>query len=924
MTQPDDRPETLVGRLREIDFLQRFLQQTGVNGGTLLLSGEAGVGKTALLEATADAARASGRTILRVTGAEFEAEASFAGLNQTLFPLVDDFSALGDEHARALRVALGFETGSAPDRLLLSNAVTLLLRRVAARAPLLLVIDDLPWLDRASAVVLSFAARRLVGSRAGLLAACRTGSAGYFDTSGLPELPLRALDDEAAAQLLAERFPDLGPQVRARVLSTAQGNPLALLELPHAVRETRRGPAEPVPRILPLNQRLQGLFAARVAALPAATRTLLLAAALESTGDLGVLQAAAGAGYRLDDLAPAEQDQLVRVTTASHTVTFRHPLIRSAVVTESTSAERRRVHRALAEVHRDDLERRAWHLGEATVEPDEEVAALLQEAARLVRRRGDYQAVIALLCRAADLSPTPQARSRRLAEAAYIGAEGLAETRSAMELLQGVRQAGEQAPASLNYASATAFQLLDADGHVDTAHRLLVGAIEAWPNRTDPQDEELVTGLWTLALVCIVGGRAELWEAFHAATARLVPGPPEIMTLGIGLFGADPVRTGVALLPALEARLATIQHETAPDVVQNVAAASIYPDRLTEVREPLWRSIRQGRAGGPGRRRIVALMDVCIDDFVRGEWAEGAELAAEGLAVCEEFGGRFFSFYFRYHQALLAAVQGRFETSRALTDQMIGWAGPRGVGMAQTYARHAQVLAHLGEGDYESAYQRATEISPAGTLASHVPHSLWVALELVEAAVRTDRRAEAERHVRALRESGTAALSPRLAMREMAAAALVADDEAAPELFERALRTPRTVEWPFDTARVRLLYGERLRRSRAMSEAKAQLKEASHAFEKLGATPWAARAERELRAAGQAARTPSDTQGAAALTPQEREIARLAASGMTNKEIGERLFISPRTVSSHLYQIFPKLGITTRAALRDAIGSDDA
>ncbi|MFH9089719.1 AAA family ATPase [Streptomyces sp. NPDC017673] len=922
MIQPGDRPETLVGRLREIDFLQRFLQQTGVNGGTLLLSGEAGVGKTALLETTADAARASGTTVLRVTGAEFEAEVSFAGLNQALYPLVDEFSSLGDEHAGALRVALGFAVGPAPDRLLLSNAVTLLLRRTAARAPLLLIIDDLPWLDRASAGVLSFAARRLIGSRVGLLAAFRTGSAGYFDTSGLPELPLRALDDEAAAQLLAERFPGLDPQVRARVLSTAQGNPLALLELPHAVQETRRGPAEPVPRILPLSQRLQGLFAARVAALPAATRTLLLTAALESTGDLGVLQAAAGTGYRLDDLAPAEQKQLVRVAAASHTVTFRHPLIRSAVVAESTSAQRRQAHQALAQVLHDDLERRAWHLGEATVEPDEEVAALLQAAARRVRGRGDYQAVISLLCRAADLSPTTEARAGRLAEAAYIGAEGLAAG-STPELLRGIHQSHDQPSASLHYASAAALQLLDSDGHVDTAHRLLAEAIEAWPNRADAHDEELVSALFALALVCIVGGRAALWTAFHRAVARLRPEPPELLVLGMGLYGADPVRTGVALLPLLDARLATIHQEVDPGVVQTVAASAIYADRLAEVREALWRAIRQGRADGPGRRRIVALMDVCIDDFVRGEWAEASELAAEGLAVCEEFGGRFFSFYFRYHQALLAAVQGRFETSRALTDQMIGWAGPRGVGMAQTYARHALVLADLGEGDFEAAYQHATEISPAGTLASHVPHSLWVALELVEAAVRTDRRAEAERHVRVLRESGVAALSPRLAMREAAAAALVADDDAV-RLFEHALTAPQAGEWPFDTARIRLLYGERLRRSRAMSEAKAQLRQALDAFEKLGATPWAARAERELRAAGQATRAPASTRGVAALTPQELEIAQLAASGMTNKEIGERLFISPRTVSSHLYQIFPKLGITKRAALRDALGRDIA
>lgn len=920
MIEPGTRPETLVGRLEECDFLRRFVQQTAVNGGALLLSGEAGVGKTVLLQETADFARVSGTTVLRITGAEFEAGVSFAGLNQALFPLVDEFSELGDEHAGALRVGLGFATGPAPDRLLLSSAVTLLFRKLAARAPLLLIIDDLPWLDRASAGVLSFVARRLIGSRAGLLAAFRTGSAGYFDLSGLPDMVVPALDDEAAAQLLADRFPGLDPQIQGRVLSTAQGNPLALLELPQALQESEHGPNQPVPRILPLNQRLQGLFASRVTALPAATRVLLLTAALESTGDLRVLQATA-TGHRMEDLVPAEQDQLVRVEAASHKVTFRHPLIRSAVVAESTSAERRQVHRALAEAFRDDLERRAWHLGEATVEPDEDVAALLQTAARRVTVRGDYQAGISLLCRAADLSLTAEARSRCLAEAAFIGAEGMAATKTTTELLQGVRQADEKAPASLHYASAAALQLLDWDGHVDTAHRLLVGAIESWPNREDADDKELISALFILALVCLVGGRAELWSAFHTAASRLSPGPPEIMTLPTGLYAADPVRTGVALLPVLEARLATVHHEPDPSAVQNIAASAIYTDRLAEVREPLWRIIRQGRAGGPGRRRIVALMDICFDDFVRGEWAEAGELAAEGLAICEEIGGRFFGFYFRYHQALLAAVHGRFETSLALADQMIRWAGPRGVGMAQTYARHALVLAHLGQGDFESAYQRATDISPAGTLASHVPHSLWVAMDLVDAAVVTGRRTEAERHVRVLRETGIAALSPRLAMLEAASAALVADD-GAPELFERALSLPRGEEWPFDTARVRLLYGERLRRSRAMTEARMQLNLALGAFRKLGAAPWTARAERELRAAGQATRTPSDAQGVASLTPQELEIARLAASGMTNKEIGERLFISPRTVSSHLYQIFPKLGITKRAALRDAISSD--
>ncbi len=312
-------------------------------------------------------------------------------------------------------------------------------------------------------------------------------------------------------------------------------------------------------------------------------------------------------------------------------------------------------------------------------------------------------------------------------------------------------------------------------------------------------------------------------------------------------------------------------------------------------------------------------MDLCIDDFHRGEWGEAAELAAEGLSVCEERGSRFFGWYFRYHQALLAAVQGRFDTSRALADQMIGWAGPRGARTAQVYARHALVLADLGQGDFESAYQHATAMSPAGTLASHVPHCLWVVMDLVEAAVRTHRHEEADRHVRAMREADLAALSPRLAILAAASAAIAADDGQAPALFQRALGLPTVDQWPFDAARVRLAYGERLRRTRATTESRIPLQAALTAFQKLGAAPWASRAELELRATG-AIRTPSGARGADSLTPQELQIARLAASGLTNKQIAERLYLSPRTVGGHLYQIFPKLGITTRAALRDALG----
>ena len=922
MSQLDLPEEALTGRTRELGFLQGFARETAVSGGALILSGDPGMGKTALLNALAGAALSSGMTVLRVAGLEFEGEVSFTGLHQALFPLLGDLDELSVAHRDALRVALGFGAGPPPDRLLVSSATLVLLRQVAARAPLLLIVDDLPWIDQASAGVLSFVARRLVGSRAGLLGARRTRAQTYFERAGLPEYELKPLDDQAATQLVAGRFPGIDPQVKNRVLQAAQGNPLALLELPQALTDAQRSGREPLPSVLPLGQRLQELFTSRVARLPPGTRALLLLAGLEGTGDLRVLDAAGGHGYQLDDLAPAERDHLVRTDENTHRVMFRHPLIRSAVVEASTAGERRRAHQALAEALAGQPERRAWHLGEASVEPDEQVAALLEDAARRVAGRGDYSGAVITLTRAADLSPVAAERSRRLAQAAYIGAQALGEMRSTSQLLEGTRQAGPDVGELLNYASAAAFVMLNGDGHVDAAHRLLVGSIEGRAHRWDAGDTALINALWTLALLCFCGGRHELWDPFYAGLARLSPGPPPDLALTIDMF-ADPARTGIAALPRLGAALRTVHHEVDPNSVENISAAAIYADRLADVREPLWRTVLRGREGGLGRKHLVALMDLCIDDFHRGEWGEAGELAAEGLSVCEERGGRFFGWYFRYHQALLAAVQGRFDTSRALADQMIGWAGPRGVRTAQVYARHALVLADLGQGDFESAYHHATAMSPAGVLASHVPHCLWVVMDLVEAAVRTHRLEEADRHVRAMREADLAALSPRLAILAAASAAIAADDRQAPALFERALSLPTVDQWPFDAARVRLAYGERLRRTRATTDSRTHLQAALTAFQKLGAAPWASRAELELRATG-ATRKLSGARGADSLTPQERQIARLAASGLTNKQIAKRLYLSPRTVGGHLYQIFPKLGITTRAALRDALGPADS
>ncbi|MDP9226028.1 MAG: ATP-binding protein [Actinomycetota bacterium] len=422
--------EGLVGRGAELALVRSFLDRAQAQGDALVVFGEPGVGKTLLLDAAAEEASAAGTRVLRAGGVEFEAGMSFSGLNQALLPLFAEFAQLAAPHRDALNVALGLGEGSPPDRLVVCNATLALLRQAAASRPLVTIIDDLPWLDRASAGVLGFVARRVAGSRVGFLAASRSGEESFFDRAGLPEFELKPLDDRAASRLVDERFPAMASSVRRRILAEAQGNPLALLELPAALSSARRAALRALPPALPLTRRLQAAFASRITELPERTRHLLLLLALDGTGDVRVLEAGAAESPGFGHLVPAERARLAYVDEDTHRPAFRHPLIRSAVVELSMGAERRQANRVLADLWADQPDRRAWHLAEATVEPDEHVAVLLEEASHRILARGDAVASVAALMRASELSPLGADQSRRLAEAAYIGADVAGELRN--------------------------------------------------------------------------------------------------------------------------------------------------------------------------------------------------------------------------------------------------------------------------------------------------------------------------------------------------------------------------------------------------------------------------------------------------------------------------------------------------------------
>ncbi len=370
--------ERLFGRDADLAVVCSFIGQAASQGGVLLLSGEPGVGKTVLLDAAERAAAAAGQRIVRAAGVEFEVSVSFSGLNQPLIPLHENFPQLSEAHRDALSVALGLSDGPPSDRLVVSTAVLTLLREAAAERPVLVIVDDMPWMDRASLVVLGFVARHLAGSRVGFLAASRSGQESFLDRTGLASHEVLPLDEPAAGRLVSDRFPALTPEVRQRLLSEAQGNPLALLELATTLSGPQRTPRQRLPAVLPLSRRLQDLFVSRVSDLPGQTRYLLLLAVLDGTGDLRVLQAAASGQREIEDLAPAEHRRLVHVDEITGRLVFRHPLTRSAVMELATSDQRRSAHRALAGQLGDQPERRAWHLAQAAIGPEEQVADLLE------------------------------------------------------------------------------------------------------------------------------------------------------------------------------------------------------------------------------------------------------------------------------------------------------------------------------------------------------------------------------------------------------------------------------------------------------------------------------------------------------------------------------------------------------------------
>ncbi|WP_171164845.1 helix-turn-helix transcriptional regulator [Streptomyces sp. I05A-00742] len=906
----------LHGRTTEIAALDRLLSDAREGrSGAVVLRGEAGIGKSVLLDHAARTAGEAGMRVLRGLGVEAEGELPFAGLHMMLSGVLDRVDRLPDTQAAALRSALGMAPAAVGgDRFLVGLAVLTLLDGLAEEQPLLCLVDDAHWLDRESADALLFAARRLGAEPIAVVIAAREENAPAFPTPGIPELRLTGLDAAAAASLLDEHAPSLPRHARDVILKEAAGNPLALRELPTAQREEQRYASPYGVAALPTHSRLLRTFTGVVTALPGRTRSLLLVAAAAGGADLSVVLAAAERfGADLDDLEPAERARLLRLSDGR--LVFRHPLVRTAVYQDGTASRRLAVHRALADVladRPDQADQRAWHLAAAGTGPDPEAARLLEESAERARSRGSSSAVAAAYERAAALTADPAGRGRRLTAAARAAAD-----------------AGQLCRAEELAAGAVALS----DGVADPA--ALAAAVRVRAEVTDEQDRSRDAHAMLAATALDLVGRApELADTllFQAAQAAWHAGDQEALDR-TAARAAELELPGAARIAAL-ARLAAGQHRTGPGgpadaadaVRQLIGTADGSPEDIREdVRLGWWHmfngdlaaarelaSSLERRCRETGAIGVLALVQMLLarTQLLLGLHREALATATDGMRVADDTGQSRVRVHLATVLAHLAAVRGDDEGCRELTAEALA----RGVAPGTVHAAGALSVLDLGLGRTEAAFDRLTAVT-AGPDRQGVIGSLP---DLVEAAVRLDRPDGArsafawyERHTAAYRRRPWAeALTERCR-------ALLADDARAGEHFARSLRLHHEGGGStFDRARTELLYGEHLRRLRQTSDARLRLRSALETFERLGAVPWAERARTELRATGESV----VTSGAAAgpldrLTPQEFQVARLAAQGLSNRDIGARLFISPRTAGYHLSNVYPKLGITSRTEL---------
>jgi DNA-binding CsgD family transcriptional regulator len=886
----------LVGREAETAAIDRLLDAARAGrSGALLVRGEAGIGKTALLEHAATRS-GDGFRVLRATGIESEAELPYATLHQLLRPLEDRIEHLAGPQARALRAALGLADERDADRFLVGVGTLTLLADAAEEQPLLALLDDAAWFDRASCDALAFAARRLEAEGVVLLFAVRDEPGVAFTLPGVEELRVGRLEDGDARRLLD----GIDASRREEVLVRAAGNPLALVEL------GRNGSAA---------AGAEQAYAARVAALPEDTRTLLLLAAADSTRSLAVVGGAARElGLDAAALEPAELDGLVLV--ADGAIEFRHPLVRSATYRAAPFARRARAHLALVEalVGDENADRRAWHRAAAVAGTDEQAAGDLERTADRALARGGHAAAAAALERAAVVTPEPQSRARRLAAAA--DAAWLAgDTDRALALLERVDSDDEGVRATADYVHGlVAGQRGSSMEAFEWFLRAARGGSCATPR---------------LALQAVVRAAMAAWESGRRddvaelrEVAALIPATSADEQCAAAFVEALTSFTAQDYDRAIPAFARAAETGAGSSDVPTLLIASWAYGFLGRQDQGLTvarRGERIARSSGAVAALATLLAPIASWTVGSSQFAAAEAPAAEGLALARETGQTAQAAHCLALLAHVDAIRGREESCRAYAAEALEVARAHELLLAASSADVALALLDLGAGRYDEALARLSSVFADG----HAAARIAFVDELVEAAVRAGRPddaleplAEWERFV-----GGRGVLIGDFVLAR--ARALFARPEDADEAFQACLAMDAGGAWPLYQARTELAYGEFLRRARRKIEARVQLRAAHDGFQRLGAVAWADRAAAELRATGETARK-RDSSTLDDLTPQELQIARLVAEGGRNREVASQLFLSPKTVEYHLRKIFQKLEIASRTELAKLVASGDA
>jgi len=903
----------LFGRVPQTEVLTGLIDRVhgGGGGGAVLVRGAPGIGKSALLASAETRASAAGFAVVRVLGEPAGSEMPYAGLQQLAHWLGARLDVLTQLQRAALAMALEAGESTVPDVNLVGLATLNVVAEAAVRAPVLLVADDIQWLDEPTITILAFMARRVRTEPVLLLGAAREGYRGRLTADELTTMVLSALSDADAESLLDTIAPDLPPAGRRQVLSEAAGNPLALAELSRVVMSGLAAPAG----ALPLTERLERAFTDRLAALPRPTDALLKMAAVSDGPALGEIVAAARA-WTGTDISPADLDAAVSallVEVAGTEVRFRHTLMRSAIHQSMTAADQRAAHAALARVLPASQEdRRVRHQAAATVLPDESVAARLAAVADRAARRGGVAAAVDALSRAAALSEDADARVERLLRAADFAVElGRRDTvtrlldqaadsglsvrqRVQVSWLRGSFDEGLRQQAA-NAAMLTALaEEVAADGDVALAVRILWSAAQLcfW-SEPGPRVRRLILEAaerlpldeldpWLLAILAYVAPVSRGAVVMDRAR-RVVPRP------GDDGRAYRMLSTGALLCGAFA-------------LSREFSAAADAALRA------------QGRLGLLAR--VVGAE--AWSAVVVGDLSAAIVACDESRRLARETTQQPMYALMTATAAKIAALRGETAGALALAEEAEEIGLPVGARPVLATALMARGLAALGDGRFDEAYGHLRRLHDPADPAFQFALRLTTLGDLADAATHCGRTGPLRPVVAELAETAAQTPAPVLHADLRLARALLAPDDEAEDLFEAALRAD-LVAWPLIRSRTQLAYGEWLRRHRRSLESREHLRAARDMFDALGAIPWGERARRELRAAGEASQR-RDPDARDHLTPHELQIAQLAAEGLTNREIGERLYLSHRTVSSHLHRIFPKLGVTSRSELRVTVG----